>query len=166
MNPPRLGIASLPEYQHHSSATRSSREPGDPPAAHLGRRRASQRESRTGFTPRPSSQLWRGCFSAQGRQTHSSPDRFRHTGFLFQPQQRHAERPDFYQGRDHRRAEGGRQGGRGAGAVPESRTLEATSAASAGQSKRRTLIFGLRLINNKVMLAAQCTLRSGRADNN
>lgn len=42
-------------------------------------------------------------FSAQGRRRNSSPDRFRHTGFLFQPQQRHMERPYFYQGRDYRR---------------------------------------------------------------
>lgn len=44
-----------------------------------------------------------GVFSAQGRRRNSSPDRFRHTGFLFQPQQRHMERPYFYQGRDYRR---------------------------------------------------------------
>lgn len=45
----------------------------------------------------------RGVFQRRGRRRNSSPDRFRHTGFLFQPQQRHMERPYFYQGRDQRR---------------------------------------------------------------
>lgn len=63
----RLCIASLAEYQHQSSATHSSREPGDPAAAHLrrpGRRQTSQRMSRTGFTPLPSYNSLGGVFSA------------------------------------------------------------------------------------------------------
>lgn len=53
----RLCIASLPEYQHQSSATHSSREPAHPPAAHLHGargRQTSQHASRTAFTPLPS----------------------------------------------------------------------------------------------------------------
>lgn len=57
----RLCLASLAEYQHQSSATHSSGEPGDPAAAHLdgpGRRQTSQHMSRTGFTPLPFYNSW------------------------------------------------------------------------------------------------------------
>lgn len=65
----RLCIASLPEYQHQSSATHSSREPPEPPAAHLcgsGGRQTSQHVSRSAFTPLPSCNSWE-CFFIRRR---------------------------------------------------------------------------------------------------
>lgn len=158
-------VASLPEYQHQSSATHSSREPADPPAAHL---RGAREDKRPGMGPELPSlrshlttlEVWGFVlfFLAQGRRRDSSPDRFRHTGFLFQPQQRHMERPYFYQGRDYRRMKRRFSGmSRKLRRKIRVRRYEVTTALLPGESERSTLIF----VRNAVYTWHKYTLRAG-----
>lgn len=98
-------IASLPEYQHQSGAARLHIHPEGTQTHQQLTYTGQEEASRPNMCPKgllflSHVRLW-GCFfflSAGGGRRNSSPDRFRHTGFLLQPQ-RHMERPYFYQGR-------------------------------------------------------------------
>ena len=111
MNPVCASHPLLPEYQHQSGAARLHVHPASTQTHQQLTYTGPEEASRPNMCPAGAflflshARLRWFSLSAQegGGRRNSSPDRFRHTGFLLQPQ-RHMERPYFfffflYQGR-------------------------------------------------------------------